>query len=1007
MKRVVHSRFRVWAACLTLALAGCGVLALAQQPQQLPNMGQQITPLAPQGARYQTLNPGLAAPADNWLVSSAVTSVVSPEPAHRTMLVMTSGYNRFNTTSVQPPTGTNSWNPSFSNEYVFVYDISNPIPVQKQAVQIATTYHGIAWDPSGSAFYVSGCAYDMIHVVTRNSDGVWADQLSQAMLLGHKLGNGLNLVPNGATAVNSQVGVYPCAAGIAISQDGQTLVAANYYNDSISVFTGGLGHWTPVPGPNQAIPGLDLRPGKSAVNPQPGVPGGEYPFWVVVKGTGSNAVAYVSSVRDREIDVVSLGGTLGVTARIKVTGQPNKMTLNAAQTLLYVADDQADTVEVIDTAKNVVLESIPVVAPLLPTTLSLKGYKGANPNSVTLSPDEKQLYVTNGNLNCISVVDLNGSNSNDHVSGLIPTGWYPNSVSFSSDGSTVYVVNGKSPTGANPTNCYGGYGPPGEPTCGAANTYNPQLVKAGLQSFPRPTAADLVSLTRQVAVNNRFSYVESDQDKAVMAAVRQGIQHVIFILKENRTYDQVLGDLPVGNGDPSLALFGESVTPNLHKLALGFVTLDNFMDTAEVSYDGWLWSTSAQAPDIVQKEWPVAYGYRGLGVESEGANRNVNVSIPTVAGRIAADPFTSPDPDVLPGPADVAAPDGPNNQINSGFLWDNAFNAHLTVRNYGFFIDGTLYSTTTNTIPALRNPAATGTVVAYPTNVALTKFTDPYFRGFDNNLPDFWRYSEWERDFDANERRARPTVGGPNFPNGLASLTLVRLMHDHTGNFDTAIDGVNTPELMVADNDYAVGLLVQKIANSKYANNTLIFVVEDDAQDGGDHVDSHRSIAFVAGAYVKQGAVVSTSYNTIDFIRTMEEVLGLPPMNLNDALGRPMTDIFNTTPSPWSFTATPSPLLYRTQLPITPHKRADLRVPRPTHSARYWERVTEGMDFDDADLLDPHDFNRILWKGLMGDKPYPAAPTGLDLRQNRDELLARHRQSLQQKPAAKPKKGTN
>ena len=1004
--KVVDNRFPISVACLTFALAASGSLVLAQQPQPLPNMGQQITPLAPKGAMYQTLNPGLPAPADKWLASNAVTSVVSPEPEHKTMLVMTSGYNRFNTAIVQPPTGTNPWNPEFSNEYVFVYDISNSAPVQKQAVQIATTYNGIAWDPSGSAFYVSGCAWDMIHVVT-NSTGVWTDQPSQWLPLVHKgVGNGLNLVPNDATAVNSQVGVAPCVAGIAISQDGQTLVAANYYNDSLAVFTGGLGHWTPVPGP-PAIPGIDLRPGKSAVNPQPGVPGGEYPFWVAVKGNGANAVAYVSSVRDREIDVVSLGGTLGVTARIKVKGQPNKMTLNAAQTLLYVADDQADTVDVIDTVRNVVLESIPVVAPLLPSALSQQGYKGANPNSVTLSPDEKQLYVTNGNLNCISVVDLNGTSTNDRVSGLIPTGWYPNSVSFNRDGSMVYAINGKSPSGANPNWCYGGYGPPGEPACFATNTYNPQLTKAGLQSFPRPSQADLVSLTQQVAANNRFSYIESDHDKAVMAAVRQGIQHVIFILKENRTYDQILGDLPVGNGDPSLALFGQAVTPNQHNLALNFVTLDNFMDTAEVSFDGWLWSTAAQAPDVVQKEWPVTYGYRALGIESEGGNRNVNVAIPTVVGRRVADPFTSTDPDVLPGPTDVAAPDGPNNEINTGYLWNNALRANLTVRNYGFFIDGTRYSTATDAIPPLRNPASTGTVVAYPTNVALTPFTDPYFRGFDNTLPDFWRYSEWERDFDANERRARPTVGGPHFPDGLASLTLIRFMHDHTGNFDTAIDGVNTPDLMVADNDYAVGLLVQKIANSKYANNTLIFVVEDDAQDGGDHVDSHRSTAFVAGAYVKQGALVSTAYNTIDFIRTMEEVLGLPPMNLNDALGRPMTDIFNTTPSAWSFTATPSPLLYRTQLPITPHRRADLSVPKPAHDARYWTRVTKGMNFKDADLLDPDDYNRILWKGVMGNKPYPATPSGLDLRQNREELLARYRRSLERKAAPEPKKGSD
>src|SRR5208283_3426601 len=226
------------------------------------------------------------------------------------------------------------------------------------------------------------------------------------------------------------------------------------------------------------------------------------------------------------------------------------------------------------------------------------------------------------------------------------------------------------------------------------------------------------------------------------------------------------------------------------------------------------------------------------------------------------------------------------------------------------------YSAPSCIMPLAHDPAATGTVVAIPANVSLTPFIDPYFRGFDNDFPDYYRYQEWEREFDTNYAKG-----------GLPSLSLVRFMHDHTGNFTTAIAGVTTPQLMVADNDYAVGLLIQKIANSPlYAQNTLIFVVEDDAQDGGDHVDSHRSIAFMAGAYVKQGALVSTPYNTIDFVRTIEEVLGLPPMNLNDALARPMADIFNTTPSPWSFTVTPAPILYRTTLPL-PSKPADLIMP--------------------------------------------------------------------------------
>jgi DNA-binding beta-propeller fold protein YncE len=231
----------------------------------------------------------------------------------------------------------------------------------------------------------------------------------------------------------------------------------------------------------------------------------------------------------------------------------------------------------------------------------------------------------------------------------------------------------------------------------------------------------------------------------------------------------------------------------------------------------------------------------------------------------------------------------------------------------------------------------------------------------------------------------------------MPSLSLVRFMHDHTGNFSAAIDGVNTPDLQVADNDYAVGLLVQKIASSPYANNTLIFVLEDDAQDGGDHVDSHRSVAFVAGAFVKQGALISTPYNTIDFVRTMEEVLGLPPMNLNDALARPMADIFNTTPSAWSFTAAPSALLYApgVSLPLPPQPTG-LVVPKPSHDATYWARASEGMDFTSEDRVDPAGFNRLLWKGLMGDKPYPAGPSGMDLRHNRATLLVRYRQSLKE-----------
>jgi DNA-binding beta-propeller fold protein YncE len=950
-----------------------------QEPQNLPNMGQQITPLAPRDSRFESMNPDLSDyPA--WLAGQAVTSVVSPD--RKTLLVLTSGYNRVNRTAgAKDPYGTYfSW--PDSNEYVFIYDIAARIPVKRQVLRIPNTYNGIVFDPSGAAFYVSGGCDDVIHVMTRKADETWAETTAAMPLGHHKLGNGLAGQSDvGTGSVNLQVGVKPCAAGVALSSDGLTLVAVNYYNDSITVFYGGLGRWS-------SGVERDLRPGKNDPS-QAGVPGGEYPFWAQVKGNGSTATAYVSSLRDREIVVVNIGGTPTVAARIRVKGQPNKMILNAAQTLLYVAEDQTDTVDVIDTARNAVVGTIPIITPASMFSPALMPYTGANTNSVTLSPDETKLLVTNGNLNCVAVAALGGAMGVGRVIGLIPTGWYPNSAGFSDGGEWIYVVNGKSPTGPNPDNFYA-YGPPDHRTGSHANQYNPQMIKAGLQSYPCPADGELRALTARVAANNRLAHTTSPRDAAVMAAVRKGIRHVIFIVKENRTYDQILGDLEIGNGDPALAEFGEALTPNQHRLARDFVTLDSFYDTAEVSYDGWLWTTAGRAPDVVERQFPVMYAGRGLSLDNEGTNRSVNVAYATLAGRRAANPLMPDDPDLLPGQTNTSAPDGPGQEINTGYLWDSALRAHLSVRNYGFFLDGTRYAFPPGSpygIALERDPARTHppTIVAYPSSASLAPFTDPYFRGFDNAFPDFYRFAEWEREFDARYARE----GGAHLP----ALSLVRFMHDHTGSFDVPpLDGVDTPELQQADNDYAVGLLVQKIARSRYANDTLIFVIEDDAQDGPDHVDSHRSVAFVAGAYVKQGALVSTSYNTIDFLRTIEEVLGLPPMNLNDALGRPMADIFDTTPHPWTFAAAPAPILYGTKLPL-PSAAAGLIVPKSTHDVRYWARVTKGMDFTAEDRFNFGRYNRILWTGLKGDKPYPASPTGTDLRRNRRQLLAPQRPS--------------
>ncbi|MFY9843242.1 MAG: putative Ig domain-containing protein [Terriglobales bacterium] len=1007
--------------------------------QSVPNMGQSITPLATPGSSFQFLDTGLivADPIDvqvapvEWLAGQAASSAVSPDG--KTLVILTSGYNRV--FQVAFP----FFDSAYSNEYVFIYNIQSGAPVFEQALPIPNAYHGIAWDPSSTAFYVSGgmgdAPYgtdpipyllsnngDNVHIVTQQNDGTWLQtaeldlgQSPNTPVEGHPSGNGLPIGNNGYSSVNAAIYVPPCAAGVAISHDGNMLVVANYYNDSITVFAGGLSVWQSQwifdadsaqlgQGMLQGME-IDLRPGN-------GVAGGEHPFWVVMTGDGTPATpytAYVSSLRDREIDVVTLTKSLpcnqfgfctytpSITARIPVKGQPNKMTLNhptqtPPPTLLYVAEDDSDTVDVISLQSNTVVESIPVIAP--PSVLqsfSLTQYTGANTNSVTLAePGENYLYVTNGNLNNIAVVGPLSTAfppTGDHVAGLIPTGWYPNSMSLSGDGTWAYVVNAKSPTGPNPNWCYA-YGPAGYPTCNPANEYNPQLTKAGLLSFPVSSAmADLPMLTADVAANNRFS--NTSTTGAVMAAVHEGIQHVIYILKENRTYDQILGDLGRGNGDPTSALFGQAITPNQHQLASQFVTLDNFRDTAEVSNDGWPWSTSARAPDVVEHQYPVNYAQRGLSLDTEGLNRSVNVALPTLAERIASDPLMASGEEgenLLPGQTDTDAPDGPNDEINTGYLWNNALRAGLTVRDYGFFVDTTWYNTPLCVTPLAHDPFSTNTIVAPSTNVALAPFTDVYFRGFDPSFPDYWRYKEWERDFDTNYAKG-----------GLPNLSLVRFMHDHTGNFAAAIDLVNTPDRDQADNDYAVGLLVQKIAQSTiYKNNTLVFVVEDDAQDGGDHVDSHRSIAFVAGAYVKN-ALVSTAYNTLDFLRTMEEVLGLQPMNLNDALATPMTDVFNTVPNrEWTFSATPASILYCTNLPLPSPVQPCVNPTPNGQDADYWARVTKGMDFSDADRVDGGLFNRILWKGIMGDKPYPAAPTGIDLRQNREKLLADYRRLREQ-----------
>jgi DNA-binding beta-propeller fold protein YncE len=926
--------------------------SVTAKPADLPT-GMRITPTAARGAHFSTLNPNLPG-APEFTAGQAVATAVSPDGS--TLLILTSGYNiRYDASG--------NLLPQESNEYVFVYDITAQAPKKIQVVQVPTAFNGLAWNPNGNEFYVSGGEQDTVHAFVRLGT-VW-HEAGAPVRLGHAAGLGL--------------GVRPEVAGIAVNAAGTQLIAANYENDSISVVDIG----------SHAKSGeLDLRPGKSDPSKK-GIAGGEYPFWVVIKG---NEKAYVSSMRDREIVVVGLkqvGNDVaaGVATRIAVRGTPNKMILNRSGSRLYVACDNSDSVAIVDTETDRLISQFAVTAPK-DVFVNPRGFKGSNPNGLALSPDERTLYVTEGGTNAVAVVKLDGDTG--RVAGLVPTGWYPNSVSVSRDGTRLYIVNGKGPEGSNPTGC--GY-TPSPAACHEKNAFIFQRNRAGFLTLPVPPDKELSALTEQVAQNDHFRAVGA-KDQAMMQFLRGKIHHVVYIIKENRSYDQVLGDLERGNGDPALTLFPERLSPNHHGLARKFVTLDNFYTSGEVSGDGWNWSTAARATDSVEKTVPVNYAGHGLDYSYEGGERNINSGIASRAERLRANPLTPEDEDLLPGAANLSAPDAADDDENSagaGYLWDGALRAKLTLRNYGFFIDLLRYRLPDG-IPGqmlpVRDPRAEGTTVAFATNADLAPYTDPFYRGFDERLPDYWRFKEWEHEFDDYVRNGN-----------LPALELVRLGGDHFGDFARAIDGVNTVETQMAANDYALGMVMEKIAHSPYKSDTLVFVVEDDAQDGPDHVDAHRSLAFVMGPYVRQNALVSERYTTVHVLRTMEDILGIEPLGLNDSSVESMTAVFDRAAEVWDYRAVVPAVLRTTQLPLPAPTAATLSPANndvnseSRHDAAYWAAKTEDMDFSAEDRIDTPRFNRILWTGLMGDAvPFPENSKPRNLRRHRGRLLRRFAQ---------------
>jgi DNA-binding beta-propeller fold protein YncE len=516
---------------------------------------------------------------------------------------------------------------------------------------------------------------------------------------------------------------------------------------------------------------------------------------------------------------------------------------------------------------------------------------GMTPSALALSPDGKRLLTVCSDVNALAVADV--STSPVAPLGFIPTGWYPTAARVLKDG-RIAVLNGKGLRSfPNPE------GP--QPTKGNGPQYVARLQTGTISFIDAPSDDQLVEYSRTVLQNSpyRDSLLEdagTGPGNPIPARPNEPspIKHVIYILKENRTYDQVLGDMKEGNGDPSLVLFGENVTPNHHKLAREFVLLDNFYVSADVSADGHNWSDAAIASDYVVKMWPNSY-----------------------AGRRDAYDYEGGEPAAVPP---------------SGYLWTNAASAGITMRNYGHFSEN------------VRKAGPDGIQIERVLDPILNRVTNLRFRGFDMDYADVDRAKVFLEDLAEFEKTG-----------DMPQLILMRLPNDHTSGTSP---GKIAPLSAAADNDAALGEIIEAVSKSRFWPNTAIFVLEDDAQNGPDHVDSHRSAAFVISPYAKRRAVIHTMYNTTSALRTMELILGLRPMTTFDAGARPMSALFQEKPDLTPYTAE------KPRISLT--ERNPQRSPTAARSAR--------LDFSEADRIDDNELNQILWIAIKGTEAPPPAP---------------------------------
>jgi YVTN family beta-propeller protein len=577
---------------------------------------------------------------------------------------------------------------------------------------------------------------------------------------------------------------------------------------------------------------------------------------------GGDKVAVVDPINEKFITTIPVGSN------------PNDLTQTRDGKYLFVAHANDNSVSVIETSSRKVIE-------VFSTALFPESLAGSTTNALALSEDEKKLYIANADNNCLAVFDVSEPGDGKSL-GFIPTDWYPTSVKVWNG--KIWVANGKGGKSmANPK------GPNPYEMRSDSTQYVGGLFKGNLSIIREPDPKKLKTYSDAVYKNSPYSkeiekvsHGEEGNPIPREVGAKSPIKYVFYIVKENRTYDQVLGDMAKGNGDSTLCLFPEKVTPNQHQLANNFVLLDNFYVNAEVSADGHNWTMAAYANDFVEKTWPTSYGGRGGSYDYEGTR-------------------------------EIAYP-------KDGFIWDYCQRAGVTYRSYGEFIED-----------------------GKATLKSLEGNFDKDYPGYDLNIPDMVRFEKWKHDFDS-------LIAIDKVP----QFSSIRLPNNHTAG---ARIGMPTPRAMVAENDQAVGKLIEHLSQSKIWKESAVFVLEDDAQNGPDHVDAHRSIAFLASPYVKRNAVVSRMYSTASMLRTMELILGLPPMSQYDAAALPMWECFTSVPdnSPYK------------SLPLQYNIR-EMNVKVSTIS-----RQSEQFNLAVMDAAPDNEFSEVIWKAVKGiDSKMPA-----------------------------------